>query len=217
MLAPRRLVADEPAVGQRRGLPMSWSSAARRTIGWPPGARRPSRSVWSQRSSPGILFWGTPRCAASSGRTASRSPGLGSSRSPTDGCGRPRAAAELGAIRSPERCASSGAPARDRGQRRRLDLEAERRREPDRAEHPQRVLLEARARDRRPPAGVAPRRGRATAERVDERRRSSRLGAPGDRVDGEVAPRQVGLERRRRTRPDAAGGSRRSRGRSGTS
>jgi hypothetical protein len=83
----------------------------------------------------------------------------------------------------------------DRRERRGLDLEAERRGEPDGPEHPQRVLLEpgTRIADRaqRPGGGIG-----EPAERVDEARGLARRGAPGHRVDGEVATREVGVERR---------------------
>ena len=117
------------------------------------------------------------------------------SRSPTDGRSAARIRSSSMAIRSPERWAASGAHERDGGQRRGLDLEAERRGEAHRPEHPQRVLLEPRARvaDRaQRPRG----RVREPAERVDQARRLARRRAPGHRVDGEVAAGEVGLERR---------------------
>ena len=51
-------------------IPAFWALDA---AGRPPGAASTVRSVWSKRSSPSILFCGTPRCASSSGRTTARS------------------------------------------------------------------------------------------------------------------------------------------------
>ncbi len=82
----------------------------------------------------------------------------------------------------------------DRGERGRLDREVERRREPDGADHAQRVLVEALG-------GIADRPQRPGGEidlaavRVDETRRLAGLGAPGHRVDREVAPGKVQLDR----------------------
>ena len=83
----------------------------------------------------------------------------------------------------------------DPGQRLGFELEPERRRESDGADHAQRVLLEAGRRSRRPRAGGAPRRriGRRTGR--SRPGRLARSGAPGHRVDGEVAAREVELDR----------------------
>ena len=126
-------------------------------------------------------------------RRAGRSSAM--SRSPTDGRGAASSCSSSAPIRSPDRCAASGACSPDRGERRRLDLEPERRREPDRAEHPQRVLRGTAAPGRRPRAGsaAAGRRARRTGRPARWRSPSGRA-PPGDRVDGEVAAREVGLE-----------------------
>ena len=75
---------------------------------------------------------------------------------------------------------------------------SERRREPDRPDHPERVLFEARPRiaDR---AEDTSRRVGAAAVRIHQGRalavgRPARVGAPGHRVDREVAAREVGLD-----------------------
>ena len=173
---------------------MSWTSAASRTTGWATAASTVP-SVWSQRSSPGILFWGTPACTASSGRTAASRPVDAMSRSPTEGRSAARIRSSSIATRSPGEVGGERRARGDRRERRGLDLEAERRGEAHRPEHPQRVLLEPRARvaDRaQRPRG----RVREPAERVDQARRLARRRAPGHRVDGEVAAGEVGLERR---------------------
>jgi hypothetical protein len=89
-------------------------------------------------------------------------------------------------------------PLGDGGERAGLDREVERRREPDGADHPEGVLLEPgpRVADRPEEAG---RDVRHAGVRVDERRRrgraaSGRIGAPGHRVDGEVAAGEVELD-----------------------
>ena len=99
------------------------------------------------------------------------------------------------AIRSPERCWTQVGFVPDRRERRRLDAEAERRGEPDRAEHAQRVLAEPGRPDRRPrAASAAPgRRGRRAGRRAGGS--PAGLGAPGDGVDGEVATGEVELDR----------------------
>jgi hypothetical protein len=82
----------------------------------------------------------------------------------------------------------------DRRQRRRLDLEPERRRQPHRAHHPQRVLAEA---SRRVADGTEGTDGQVLAapERIDEARFAAGLRAPRDRVHGEIASRKVELDR----------------------
>jgi hypothetical protein len=81
----------------------------------------------------------------------------------------------------------------DAGQRGGLDGEAERRRQPDGSDHPQRVLLEAglRVADRaqRSRGDVVP-----SAVRVHEGRLASGAGAPGNGVGGEVPTGQVDLD-----------------------
>jgi hypothetical protein len=124
------------------------------------------------------------------------------SRRPTDGCD-PFAGQVLD-----ERCV-----ALDCIERPGLDLEVERRREADRADHPQGILPEAFVRVADGPQDAMADVADAT-ERVDEpgRERQGRDGpgcvrsgllrcglvryaAPGERVDGEIAPAQVLLDR----------------------
>ena len=218
--APDRLVAEEVAVGQRRRLADVVERA--RPAGRPAGRRGAAstvRSVWSQRSSPGTLFWGTPRCAASSGRDRREQPGVGQQPEPDRRpLGAARSLSSSAAIRSPDRCATSGArrsiAASVAGSISKPSVAASR---------TARTIRSASSSNRAagsPTARRSPRRDvRPAAERVDEARAASpRLGAaPGHRVDREVAAGEVDLERRRRTRPGAAAGSRRSRGRSGRS
>ena len=134
----------------------------------PRGAASTERRVWSQRSSPAILFCGTPRCAASSGAMTASRPVSSASRSPTEGRGASRRRMSSAPIRSPERCADQRGVGGDRGQRRGLDLELERGREPHRADHPQRVLAEPGAGVADRPQDAAPEVGDAV-ERVDDR------------------------------------------------
>ena len=84
-------------------------------------------------------------------------------------------------------------PRLDPGQRRRLDAEPERRGQPDGADHPQGVLLEARpgVTDRPQPARLDVRQA---TERIEERRRAARLRPPRHRIDREVAAGQVQLD-----------------------
>ena len=122
--------------------PWKWPSAAspacRCRAGGRPGGRWPDRpgpprrrrsgAVWSHRSSPGTLFWATPRCAASSGTMTREQPASVQRAEPDR---RPRRPQEL--PRAPPRPARrtgvprGGALDADRGQRRRLDREVERR------------------------------------------------------------------------------------------
>ena len=87
----------------------------------------------------------------------------------------------------------------DPGQRRRVHAESERRGEADGPDHPQGILLESDPRVTYSAQDTRCRVG-ATVVRVHDDgdlavRRPARIGAPGHRVDREVAPRQVGLDR----------------------
>ena len=134
-----------------------------------------------------------PGCDASSGEIGASSPVSASRRRATDGTGVASIRRSSSAMRSPDRCATSAARV-DPGERLRLDPEAERRRETDGAEHPERVFLEPRPRvaDRpqQPTAEVA-----LAAVRVDETGCVTGGGPPGDGVDGQVAPVQVSIDR----------------------
>ena len=123
--------------------------------------------------------------------TASR-PVSSASRSPTEGAGAASSFSSSAPIRSPDRCATSPALAADRGERRGLDREVERRRQPHGPDHPQGVLAKPRVRvahrpqDARgpgPPARRTGRRGRGQA--------AAGVAAPGDRVDREVAAGEI--------------------------
>ncbi len=178
------------------GLPMSWTSAASRTTGRATGAASTDRRVWSHRSSPATLFWGMPRCDASSGEMPASSPVSPSRRSPIDGRSAASSFSSSVAIRSPERWIDEIGLLPDPGQRRGLHPELERRGQADRPDHPERVLLETEQ-------GVADGAQDAGADvgetrvRIDEPGRLRGLGArpPGHRVTGEVAARQVELDR----------------------
>ena len=74
----------------------------------------------------------------------------------------------------------------DGGQRRGLDLEVERRRQPDGADHAEGVFMEALGGVADGPQGAGREVGLA-AVRIDESRRLPGLGAPGHRVDREIA------------------------------
>ena len=188
---------------------MSWTRAAKRTIvrsssGAGLVARPAStvRIVWSHRSSPGILFWATPRWAARSGAIASRTPLSARRRSPIDGRSARSSFVELHGDPLAGQVADERRGRLDRGEGPRLDRPAERGREPDGPDDPERILLE-------PLARLADRPDRASddvrlaAERIDQAWPRPRAipgdvgsGAPGQGVHREVAPRQIGLERR---------------------
>ena len=122
---------------------MSCSSAARRTTGRPAGAASTARSVWSHRSSPGILFCGMPALGRELRRDHGEQPGV---HGEPEAGGRDRRRQQLRRARrptrSPLRWATSEALAAIAVERPRLDLEPERRREPNRPDHPERVLAE---------------------------------------------------------------------------
>ena len=152
------------------GLPMSWSRAASRTMG-----RSRRRGVdGPQRVVPEVLardlVLGDPALRGELRRDRREEPGVAqrAAARPTA----PVAASSLSSsapMRSPERCATSSARRlRSRRASPGSIAEVEGRREPDGADHPQRVLVEPRARDRRRRAGAGPDVERA-AERVDER------------------------------------------------
>ena len=82
----------------------------------------------------------------------------------------------------------------DGGQRFRLDLEVQRRRQANRPNHSQGVFVESAVRVADGPK-QSPGQVRASAVRVDEERFLARPAAPGHGVDGEVAPGQVLLDR----------------------
>ena len=150
------------------GLPMSWRSAASRTIGRPAG-----RSVdRAQRVVPEVLAVDLVlRHAALRGelrRDDGEQAGLLGQSKPDRGTRRREQARELRADPLPGEVRHEGGVVGDRGARRGLDVEVERRSEPDRPYHPERILPE-------PGAGIAD-RAEDTAldvadavERVDDR------------------------------------------------
>ena len=173
---------------------MSWSRAASRTTGRSAATASTDRSVWSHRSSPAILFWGIPRWAARSGEIGASRPVSLSSRSPTDGSGAPSSLLELG--RDPL-AGQVGRPARP--------VPGSRPASPASTPNPSvadsrtaRIIRSASSSNRARGSPTARRtRARASAEpvvRVDEPGRLARSGAPGHRVDGEVAAGQVELD-----------------------
>ena len=127
-----------------------------------------------------------PRWAASSGTTTREQAGVRRQPQPD---GRPRRLEQPRQLRADplaRQVLDQPGVLGDRRQRRRLDRELVRRREPDRADHPQRVLVEPARPDRRPRAGVRPRgrRARRTGRRArsggdpPRRRRRSLAGPP---------------------------------------
>ena len=142
---------------------MSWTRAASRTTGRLAGAASTVRSVWSQRSSPGTLFWGIPRWAARSGAITASSPVSSASRRPMDGRGAASSFSSSAPIRSPDRWATSPALARIAASVSGSIVEPQGGRQPHGPDHAQRVLAEARLRvaDRAQEAAAAgPRRRR---------------------------------------------------------
>jgi len=82
----------------------------------------------------------------------------------------------------------------DPGQRVGLDLELKRRRQPNGADHPERILPESRGRIAYSPKD--PRTGvERSSVRVDQRRFLARTPAPGHRIDGEVSACKVRFDR----------------------
>ena len=194
LLGTDDLVADEPAVSHRRWLAQivqqGRQSDARRL--------RHSAVDGAQRVVPQILarnlVLGHAPLRRQLGCQVSEETGV--EERPEPG-GRQRGCEKLAHLR-PDALARQVADelgARsDRGERGRLDREVECRRQPDRPDHPQRVLTE-------PRRGVADRPERARREvgpavvRVDEPRLAAWFRTPRHRVDREVATRQVHLDR----------------------
>ena len=160
------------------GLPMSWTSAASRTTGRPAGAASTDRSVWSQRSSPSTLFCGTPRWAASASSIPASSPVSASSRSPIDGVSAAEQLVELGRDPLAREVPDQLGLRLDAGQRRRLDVEPERRRQPHGPDHPEGVLLEALPRIADGAQDVRPGVGRAVVRVHEPGRTGGRGHAP---------------------------------------
>ena len=193
----RAAVRELRAPTRGRGTARRRASAACRCRGrGPRGDRGPVAapstvlSVWSQRSSPGILSCGIPRWAARSGEMASSPVSAIAARRTDDGG---EQSLQLVPIRSPDsrrtyrRCRGwrPAWPARSRSRARR---------EPDGAHHAQRVLVEAlgRVADRAQDRGreVRPAVGGSTSRACGP----PAVAAPGHRVDREVAPRQVRVD-----------------------
>ena len=169
----------------RAGRPAGPAGAHRRLAACGPRGPRPGPCSGRCRAA--------PRAPAEIGASRPVSP---SSRRPTDGRGAAEQLVELGGDPLAREVARPARPVPDPGQRLRLQLESERRRQPDGADHPQGVLLEARRRSRRPRGGpVRRRRHRPPYGSTSAGRLSRARGAPGHRVDGEVAAGEVELDR----------------------
>ena len=179
-LRPDRVVADEVAVGERRRLAdVVEQGGEPNDRAGPPAPRPPTRSVWSHRSSPGILFWAMPALRGEvrrDRREEARSRPAAAAR-PT-AIGAASSLSSSAAIRSPDRWATSSARAWIPASVARLDPEPEGRREADGADHPQGVLLEPGAR---------------LADGAQDARRG--VGAPAVRIDEAPAARPAARPR----------------------
>ena len=120
------------------------------------------------------MFWGTPRCAASSGEIPAEQAGVGQQPQPDRRPVGREQLVELGRDPLAGQVADERGPRPDPGQRRGLDRELERRREPDGPDHPERVLLEPGLRVADGPQDAGRDVGPA-AVRVDEAWRRGRL------------------------------------------
>ncbi len=159
------------------GLPMSWRRAAIRTTGRSARAASTVRTVWSQRSSPGTLFWGMPRWAASSGEIQPRQTGRLERSQPERRHRRGKEPVELGGDPLAREVLDELRPTAHRGEGRRLDRELQGRGEARRPDHPQGILAEPRVRiaDRpEDPQGEV----RPTVVRIHERRADRRVARP---------------------------------------
>ena len=195
---PDRVVPQEVAVGERRRLADVVEQGGQPDDrSRPAGAASTDRSVWSQRSSSGTLFWGIPRWAASSAEIAASTPVSLIRRSPTDGSGRGEQPVELGRDPLAGQVRDEARARLDPGERGRLDARS---RASPRAGRP------GPSAGRPPRSGPAGRRRRAGACASTSARPSygstrpgsaARPGAPGHRVDGEVAAGEVQLDRAR--------------------
>ena len=178
------------------GLPMSWSKAARRIARARSTAPSTARSVWSQRSSPGILFCGTPGCGASSGGDRGEQSGVGQEPQPDRRPVRGEQLPQLVAMRSPDRCRDDVGRVVDR--------------RPASPARSSKSSVAARRTARSIRSASSSKRVRGIADRPQELvrrgrpgRRAGRRGvggspgccAPGHRVDREVAPGEVELDR----------------------
>ena len=140
------------------------------------------------------MFCGIPRCAASSGEIWFEQVRVAHQPEPDRRRRRAEQLVQLGGDPLARQVDDQPGPCLDPGQRGRLDPEVEGRGEPDRPDHPERVLLEAfpgfADRSQHPVVDIED-----AAVGVDERRRVTRSGPPGHRVDREVAARQIDLDR----------------------
>ena len=188
------VVPEEVSVGQGRGLP-DVVEERREAHDRPIASRRVDRP---QGVRPEILAGHLVLRHAALGRELRRDrgeePGVGHQPEPDRRTRRPQQLPELG--RDPLAGQVDGKPRTglDPGQRRGLDREVVGRREPDRPDHPERVLLEPDPRltdgPQRSGLEVAP-----AVVGIDQRRGHARDRSPGHRVDREVAAREVELDR----------------------
>ena len=173
---------------------MSWSRAARRTIGTGGrGGIHGPQGVVPQVLARDLVL-GDAALRGEVGRDRGQQPGVAQQPKADRRRGRAEQLVELGRDPLARQVGDELGPCLDPGQRRRLHPELERGREPDGTDHPQRVLLESVARladgSQDPGADVED-----AAVRVHEGRRLAGACAPGHRVDREVAPGEVELDR----------------------
>ena len=178
-LGADRVVAHEPAVGERRRL-ADVVEERRQADDRPRRRRRIDRTGACGPTGPRRGPCSGARRAAppAPGEIAARRPVSLSSRSPIDGVGAASSLSSSAAIRSPDRCATSvglvpGSPASVAAS----IVEAERRGEPDRADHPERVLLEP-GRGSPTARSSRARRVRPAAVRIDEAGLARRAARP---------------------------------------
>ncbi len=172
---------------------MSWSRAASRTTGRPSADRvhRPQRVVPQVLA--GDLVLGDPPLRGEVRRDRREQAGVAQQAEPDRRHRGAEQLAQLGCDPLAGQVGDQLGPGLDPGQRARFHPEAEGRRQPDRPDHPERVLLEPcpRVADGAQDAGTCI--GQPVV-RVHESGRLARPGAPGHGVDGEVAAREVELD-----------------------
>ena len=192
---PERLMADEPAVRERRRL----ADVVEEGRDPDHAGDRPARRRRSGRCDPR-----GPRRAPCSGgchagrraraRSSASRPVASSGRSPTrrQRCG--EEPVELGGDPLAGEVLDELGPAAHRVEGRRLDRELQGRGEPGRPDHPQGILAEPRVRVADRPEDAQGEVG-PTVVRIHEPGRIAGSSAPGHRVDGQVAPSQVLVDR----------------------
>ena len=142
---PDGVVARKWPSAKVDGLPMSWSSAASRTTGRRGARRRPIGACGPTGPRPRPCS-AARRAGPPAPRDRREQPRVARAAAARPTASAASSLSSSAAIRSPDRWATSSASRLDAGQRRRLDVEPERRRQPDGPDHPERVLLEPRCR-----------------------------------------------------------------------